>query len=71
MQSTIRFLRQYRSRAAGSVDSQMGYGVHDTLVNRGIAEFVLNAAPSVAAIEPPLTTEVSSEFKARRSYKKG
>lgn len=50
--STIRFLKPnlYR-KAIGETDSQMSYGVHDTLVRRGIAEFVDELPPVVSGAD--------------------
>jgi hypothetical protein len=72
MQTTIRFNRPYRGRATGSTDSLMGYGVHDALVQRGVAEFCDSAAPMVAAgiSEPQLSSETFGERKPRRQSKK-
>jgi hypothetical protein len=72
MLSTIRFLRMYRGRAVGSTDSLMGYGVHDTLVKRGVAEFCDSATPMVAAgiSEPQLNSEPTGERKPRRRCSK-
>jgi hypothetical protein len=53
MISTIRFKRDNRYRKPiGSLDSQMGFGIHSALVQRGIAEFVdTTAVISPAAVE--------------------
>lgn len=41
MMTTIRFLKPNRyRRSIGEIDTAMGYGVHQALVQRGIAEFV-------------------------------
>ena len=67
--STIRFVKPNRyRRAIGELDSQLTYGVHDTLVVRGIAEWVDQSPVTVAAIsEPVLQTE--PHRKPRRSFK--
>lgn len=67
MISTIRFLKTNRyRREIGSTDTVLGYGIHDALVRRGIAEFV--AAPqSVSAVEVP---EVESIPKTSRAAKR-
>lgn len=73
MQTTIRFKRAYQGRAVGSTDSQMGYGVHDALVQRGVAEFIGSATPILAAgiiTEPQLSSETYGERKPRRHSKK-
>lgn len=73
MNSRIRFLRTNRyRRPVGSQDTDLGYGVHELLVMRGIAEFVHDVPLGVAAIsEPQLSSEeLSSERKSRRSSKK-
>lgn len=60
MNTTIRFLRPNRyGKPVNALDSQMGYGVHQLLVQRGIAEFVR---------EPePVESEPVRERKPRRS----
>lgn len=72
MQTMIRFKHPFNGRAVGSTDTLMGYGVHDTLVQRGIAEFIDSAIPVIAAgiSEPQLSSETFSERKPRRSFKK-
>ena len=80
MHSTIRFLRPYQGRMAGAIDSLMGYGVHDALVRRGVAEFFDSATPMVAAgiSEPRLSSDPLNsnpndkhgERKLRRNFKK-
>jgi hypothetical protein len=71
MQTTIRFKRPYCGRAVGATDTLMGYGVHDALVQRGVAEFC-SAAPVIAAgiSEPQLSSETFGERKSRRQSKK-
>jgi len=69
MQTTIRFLRAnpYR-KPIGSTDETMGYGVHDALVQRGVAEFV-TARPLVAAgiSEPRAESTEAPKRRQRRS----
>lgn len=64
MDSTIRFKRMWRAKPVGTVDTQMGYGVHQLLVQRGIAEFV------EAAQEIQPETEPIREPKRRRFHPK-
>lgn len=73
MQTAIRFkaINRYR-RAIGSIDTEMGYGVHHALVQRGIAEFVplsesLPSDPEQESDIPDNTTQ--RERKPRRSPK--
>ncbi len=70
MTSTIRFLRSYHRREIGSIDTGMGYGVHDTLVRRGIAEFVQEAKPVVAAAISEPVAETEPIRAKRRSHSK-
>jgi len=71
MESTIRFLRQYRGRSVGSFDSLMGYGVHDALVRRGVAEFYHSATPAPAESNPQVETDTQDqERRGRRSKQK-
>ena len=37
--TSIRFLHPWRGRESGSVNSELGYGLMETLVNRKIAEW--------------------------------
>jgi hypothetical protein len=60
MKAVIRFKRMWRNREVGSVNSDLGYGVMDTLVRRGIAEFV----------EPEIKPEVRRERKPRQPVSK-
>lgn len=65
MNTAIRFLRfdpRYR-RPAGYIDRQMGYGIHQMLVQRGVAEFVDETASAAPISEP------SRDRKPRRSSK--
>ena len=70
--STVRILRSNRfGKPVGYIDSQMTYGVHDTLVNRGIAEWIdkspiTSAAISVPVLSAPVETETTRERKPRR-----
>ncbi len=71
--STIRFLRPNRYRKAiGEIDSQLTYGVHDTLVVRGIAEWVDQSPEVIAAISEPVLSEPKPvrERKPLRSFTK-
>lgn len=67
MHSSIRFLRLNRYRhPIGSIDSTMGYGVHDALVMRGIAEWV--ERPIVASgISEPVAVSKEAPKRARTS----
>lgn len=76
MNSTIRFktINRY-GRAIGSIDTDMGYGVHQALVQRGIAEFVevpvaaaVITAPEASA-DNHTETDNQRERKPRRSTK--
>ena len=70
--STIRFVKPNRyRRAIGELDSQLTYGVHDTLVVRGIAEWVDQSPVTVAAISEPVLAIPQTEphRKPRRSFK--
>lgn len=70
MVSTIRFKRVFRSRPVGSTDSAMGYGVHDALVQRGIAEFVCSAVPAAAVTTPQIDSDPQeTERRSRRKHK--
>ena len=71
--STIRFVKLNRMRRPiGSLDSELGYGVHDTLVQRGIAEWVSGPDVTKAVITEPVAvgreieTEQPRDRKARR-----
>ncbi len=55
--STVRFLREYRRRPIGSFDSGYPYGVHDTLVLRGIAEWVDKSPEPTAVISDPILSK--------------
>lgn len=67
MQSTIRFLKTNRYRKPiGSLDSLMGYGVHDALVSRGIAEWADGPTVSAAVISQPVVTTESPKRRSRR-----
>lgn len=71
MNSTIRFKRPYRGREVGSTDSLMGYGVHDALVRRGVAEFCHSAAPAPAEAIPQVEPDTQDqERRGRRSKQK-
>lgn len=70
MNTTIRFLRMYQGRPVGALDSAMGFGVHDALVRRGIAEFVEEELVSAAVSEPQLSSESKGERKSRRRYER-
>lgn len=69
MSTTIRFLKQYRGRQVGSCDDLMGFGVHDALVQRGIAEWA--TAPMLAGIsEPVLSVPDTEPSDQKRRYNK-
>lgn len=70
MQSTIRFVRPNRYRKAiGETDSQMGFGVHSALVQRGIAEFVSETPLVSAAVsEPVANTDNTKRSRKSRSF---
>lgn len=54
MKKSIRFLRMWRNRETGSVNSNLDYGVMDTLVRRGIAEFVEEPVVVTETEYPPI-----------------
>ena len=73
--SVIRFktINRYR-RAIGDLDDQLTYGIHDTLVMRGIAEWV-DQSPTATipeALVPgrQVTEEPSRERRPRRFHPK-
>lgn len=66
MNSSIRFLKINRYRKpVGAIDSQMGFGVHSALVQRGIAEWV---EPLVASgISEPVAVSTETPKRRKRS----
>lgn len=54
MNSTIELLRVWRGKPVGTIDRQMGYGVHDTLVRRGIARFISEPIATVETESQPI-----------------
>lgn len=48
---TIRFVRHWRGRSPGDVDSALDYGVAEELIRRGVAEAVQKTT-TVSALPP-------------------
>jgi hypothetical protein len=68
--SVIRFktINRYR-KSIGDLDDQLTYGIHDTLVMRGIAEWV-DQSPTGAIAKPEVSEEAPRERRPRRFHPK-
>lgn len=67
MQTAIRFKRLNRYRKPiGAIDTQMGYGVHEALVSRGIAEWVEQPIVASGISEPVAVTTETPKRRQRR-----